>query len=84
MQFYIPPDYNVNLSELETWKVDSNQVNYIKSIAKGAYGEVWFGTFNGEQVAIKSMREYKREVADIKKFVDEILLMARYVTFFIA
>ncbi|OQS03085.1 kinase [Thraustotheca clavata] len=47
-----------------------------KPLAAGAYGEVWRGTYGGQQVAIK--RTKNREPHQVHKFIDEIILMSQY------
>ncbi|OQS05772.1 kinase [Thraustotheca clavata] len=46
-----------------------------KPLASGAYGEVWRGTYGGQQVAIK--RTKSRKPRQVQKFIDEIILMSQ-------
>ncbi|KDO19726.1 TKL protein kinase [Saprolegnia parasitica CBS 223.65] len=48
-------------------------------LSKGAFGEVWLGSFNGQVVAVKRLLDSKRtSEAEIEAFADEIRLMASF------
>ncbi|RHY26623.1 hypothetical protein DYB32_007446 [Aphanomyces invadans] len=44
----------------------------------GAYGEVWYGEYRGTSVAIKKLLASRSTSDELKKFVGEIVLMAKY------
>ncbi|OQR86212.1 protein kinase [Achlya hypogyna] len=54
-------------------------VVYSRLLSKGAFGEVWLGSFEGGVVAIKRLLDTKRTTeAEIENFADEIRLMASF------
>ncbi|KAF0692740.1 Aste57867_16198 [Aphanomyces stellatus] len=65
-----------NLNELRAHKLELTElvVTGPTPLAAGAFGEVWLGTYAGEPVAIKRLKD--RRVVTVAKFIDEILLMA--------
>ncbi|OQR99568.1 protein kinase [Achlya hypogyna] len=50
------------------------RVTSSKPLAKGAFGEVWLGTYGPDVVAIK--RLLTRDADNVQRFIDEIALMA--------
>ncbi|EQC24766.1 TKL protein kinase [Saprolegnia diclina VS20] len=65
--------------ELIKKRVPYSAVVYSRLLSKGAFGEVWLGSFNGQVVAIKRLLDSKRtSEAEIEGFADEIRLMASF------
>ena len=47
------------------WKIDENEISFERSLASGAYGEVWLGSLHGKwSVVIKKMFATKKNVMD--------------------
>ncbi|OQR87475.1 protein kinase [Achlya hypogyna] len=64
---------------LTSKRLPYSSVVYSRVLSKGAFGEVWLGTYNGKVVAIKRLLESKRtSEAEIGNFADEIRLMASF------
>ncbi|EQC39505.1 TKL/DRK protein kinase [Saprolegnia diclina VS20] len=60
------------------WRLPKASVVITARVAKGAFGEVFLGTYLGETtVAVKSVLKEKRKLKVIQAFIDEIKLMAR-------
>ncbi|EQC37502.1 TKL protein kinase [Saprolegnia diclina VS20] len=60
-------------------RVPYSAVTCSRLLSKGAFGEVWLGSFNGQVVAIKRLLDSKRtSEAEIEGFADEIRLMASF------
>ncbi|CAK4706057.1 unnamed protein product [Aphanomyces euteiches] len=66
-------------SYLTSRRVPYSAVASTRLLSKGAYGEVWLGTFNGETVAIKKILDSLRsDETELECFADEIRLMASF------
>ncbi|KAG6972356.1 hypothetical protein JG687_00001518 [Phytophthora cactorum] len=59
-------------------RIPYDGLTFTRALSKGAYGEVWIGEFEGQQIAIKRLftgRDHKAE--EVKAFAKEIELTAR-------
>ncbi|OQS05006.1 kinase [Thraustotheca clavata] len=64
---------------LNSKRVPYSSVDRARQISKGAFGEVWLGSCNGQVVAVKRLLESKRtSEAEIESFAEEIRLMASF------
>ncbi|OQR83921.1 protein kinase [Achlya hypogyna] len=68
-------DTGLNVDDLRSHKLDNADLKVVskKPLASGAFGEVWLGTYCGEKVAVKRIKD--RRIESVKKFIDEIKLM---------
>jgi tRNA A-37 threonylcarbamoyl transferase component Bud32 len=71
------PEVDHALDDFEAWRLQKKDIVYSKRLAKGAFGEVWSGTYHGEKVAIKWLLHEKRKLKSIKSFIEETKLMSR-------
>ncbi|GAB9474632.1 Tkl protein kinase [Globisporangium polare] len=55
-------------------RIDAREMNYTRSIAKGAFGQVWLAHYNGSLVAVKKM--LTNDPANVADFVAELNLLA--------
>lgn len=56
-------------------RIPHDDIFYASLLSRGAYGEVYRGTYKGEAVAIKQLQETKRkDLAQIEAFLGEIKL----------
>ncbi|KDO25150.1 TKL protein kinase [Saprolegnia parasitica CBS 223.65] len=69
-------DMGLNVEDLRLHKLDiaDLKVTAKKPLASGAFGEVWLATYCDEKVAVKRIKD--RRIESVKKFIDEIKLMA--------
>ncbi|EQC34815.1 TKL protein kinase [Saprolegnia diclina VS20] len=77
----------LDLCDLDLYRISPRDVTLDKSLAQGAYGEVWLGTLDGHTVAVKKLLNHRRTRDELQKFIYEIALVAkmesRYVVQFI-
>jgi hypothetical protein len=66
-----------NDPDLLAVRVDHREVEAIKLLSRGGFGEVWLGLYMNENVAIKRLLSDKRTVQDALVFATEIKTMAR-------
>ncbi|KDO19891.1 TKL protein kinase, partial [Saprolegnia parasitica CBS 223.65] len=69
------PDDVDTLDALQLWRLDSREVTLERKLAEGAFGEVWYGTYMDEPVAIKTL--LKTTTATVHAFLAEIQLVAK-------
>ncbi|KAF1332362.1 Tkl protein kinase, partial [Globisporangium splendens] len=55
-------------------RIDASEINYTRSIAKGAFGEVWLAHHGGDLVAVKKLLTV--DPASVSDFVAELNLLA--------
>ncbi|OQS00844.1 protein kinase [Achlya hypogyna] len=63
---------------LAQWRIDEGEVERIKLLSEGAYGEVWLGNYRGTMVAIKKLIQGRNSPREVQDFVNEILLMTSF------
>ncbi|EQC27635.1 TKL protein kinase [Saprolegnia diclina VS20] len=70
-------EMGLNVDDLRMHKLDVGDyvVTAKKPLASGAFGEVWLGAYGNDKVAIKRIKD--RRVESVRKFIDEITLMAK-------
>ncbi|EQC27642.1 TKL protein kinase [Saprolegnia diclina VS20] len=70
-------EMGLNVDDLRMHKLDVGDyvVTGKKPLASGAFGEVWLGAYGNDKVAIKRIKD--RRVESVRKFIDEITLMAK-------
>lgn len=70
-------DIDIDDEFMGSKRVNYKEIEYKCVLSKGAFGEVWFGTWNGQKVAIKRLNPDKKEnKKEIENFAKEIRLMA--------
>ncbi|KAF0683996.1 Aste57867_24001 [Aphanomyces stellatus] len=65
----------LNWKPLEPFQVPLDEIELTKSVAAGAFGEVWLGTFRGDVVAVKTCLASKASRKNLQHFIDELALM---------
>ncbi|EQC32251.1 TKL protein kinase [Saprolegnia diclina VS20] len=63
------------LDALQLWRLDTREVTLERKLAEGAFGEVWYGTYMDEPVAVKTL--LKTTAATVHAFLAEIQLVAK-------
>ncbi|KDO22821.1 TKL protein kinase [Saprolegnia parasitica CBS 223.65] len=63
---------------LAQWRLNEDDVERLQILSKGAYGEVWLGTYRGTPVAIKKLLPGRSSPSDVQDFAKEILLMTTF------
>lgn len=60
-------------------RLDYSSLTFVRSIARGAYGEVWYGTCDGKEAALKCLVQHRaRDIEELEKFSEEIRLMCKF------
>ncbi|KAF0719231.1 Aste57867_1186 [Aphanomyces stellatus] len=62
---------------LALWRLDENEIQPSRVLSRGAFGEVWVGSYRHTPVAIKKLLATRSLPDTVDTFVAEILLMAR-------
>ncbi|RHY27456.1 hypothetical protein DYB32_006760 [Aphanomyces invadans] len=79
--------FQLDMGDLDLWRMDENDLTSHELLAKGAHGEVWVGDYRGMLVAIKKNSNAGKTAKDVQKFIDEIKLFTKldspYITKFI-
>ncbi|RQM20231.1 hypothetical protein B5M09_010690 [Aphanomyces astaci] len=70
----------LDLAEMERHRIPAANVVLVKTLASGAFGQVWLGQLNSRQVAVKTLLTTCTTKSDLQKFMCEIALVAKYVT----
>ncbi|KAF0720176.1 Aste57867_499 [Aphanomyces stellatus] len=65
----------LDVAPLRLHKLELTDLVAHHRLAAGAFGEVWYGLYGSEPVAIKRMKD--RRVDTIQKFIDEIVLLSK-------
>ncbi|DBA03643.1 TPA: hypothetical protein N0F65_006822 [Lagenidium giganteum] len=69
---------SVHESEVQLHRLDYAKLHIGDTIAKGGFGEVCLGSYEGRRVAVKRLvRHKRREVAEVESFAEEIQLMCK-------
>lgn len=66
-----------NDPELLAVRIEHKDVEAIKLLSRGGFGEVWLGLYMNENVAIKRLLSDKKTMDDALAFASEIRIMAR-------
>lgn len=51
------------------WSLEMEQLEYKGHLAKGAFGDLYFGTYHGMEVAIKEIRDSPDSPQQLQEFV---------------
>ncbi|KAL7244739.1 hypothetical protein ACSBR2_000159 [Camellia fascicularis] len=71
-----PDHVNIPTDGIDVWEIDPMLLKFDQKIATGLYGDLYKGTFNGQDVAIKVLRaEYLNDVQ--KEFAQEVYILRR-------
>ncbi|CAK4308859.1 unnamed protein product [Aphanomyces euteiches] len=68
--------HDLNLYDLADFKVPFHEVKMIKPLAQGAFGEVWFGQYRGEYIAVKKLLSAMQS-QEVQFFIWEIFLLSK-------
>ncbi|RHY23740.1 hypothetical protein DYB32_009075 [Aphanomyces invadans] len=72
------PTGELDLGELELYRIPVHEVRMEKTLASGAFGQVWLAEYNGQSVAVKTLLANRATKSDLQKFILEITLVAKY------
>ncbi|XP_028056031.1 serine/threonine-protein kinase STY46-like isoform X3 [Camellia sinensis] len=71
-----PDHVNIPTDGIDVWEIDPMLLKFDQKIATGLYGDLYKGTFNSQDVAIKVLRaEYLNDVQ--KEFAQEVYILRR-------
>ncbi|KAI8014302.1 Serine/threonine-protein kinase STY46 [Camellia lanceoleosa] len=71
-----PDHVNIPTDGVDVWEIDPMLLKFDQKIATGLYGDLYKGTFNSQDVAIKVLRaEYLNDVQ--KEFAQEVYILRR-------
>ncbi|KAL3689066.1 hypothetical protein R1sor_015375 [Riccia sorocarpa] len=59
------------------WEIDNNQLKLIQKVASGAFGDLWRGTYCGQDVAIKILKPERLNDNLQREFEQEIFIMRK-------
>ncbi|KAH9131961.1 hypothetical protein LEN26_007544 [Aphanomyces euteiches] len=69
---------HLDWADLEDFRVETTNIQRHKLLGKGGFGQVWLGTYNGDNVAIKLLTDTPmKTVHEVQKFINEVILMTR-------
>ncbi|EQC25205.1 TKL protein kinase [Saprolegnia diclina VS20] len=68
---------SLDMCNLEAYRLPTTDITMVKSLARGAYGEVWLGRQRDNVVAVKKLLGHKRDKHELQKFIYEIALLAK-------
>ncbi|RHZ01361.1 hypothetical protein DYB31_006200 [Aphanomyces astaci] len=71
----------LDLAEMERHRIPAANVVLVKTLASGAFGQVWLGQLNTRQVAVKTLLTTCTTKSDLQKFMCEIALCEYVVSF---
>ncbi|KAH9051529.1 hypothetical protein Ae201684P_022172 [Aphanomyces euteiches] len=66
------------MHDLALCRLDEKELTLVKKLGSGAFADVWLGTFQEENVAVKKMHASKITPNQLQSFVDEIQLMSTF------
>ena len=69
----------LDMCGLEVHRIPSTDIKLVRSLAQGAYGEVWLADYFGRPVAAKRLLTGKNAIHEVQKFIWEIKLVSKYV-----
>eukprot|EP00891_Asterochloris_glomerata_P000437 jgi/Astpho2/437/fgenesh1_pm.00011_%23_16_t len=62
---------------LDDWEVDPAEIQFHEKIASGAFGDLYRGTYCGQDVAIKIVRNVQNDTAQFQEFLQEVAIMRK-------
>ncbi|OQR86773.1 hypothetical protein ACHHYP_09932, partial [Achlya hypogyna] len=67
---------SLDMCNLESHRLPATDITLVKTLAQGAYGQVWLGHCHGDVIAVKKLLQHKQDKHALQKFIYEIALMA--------
>ncbi|KAG9401151.1 hypothetical protein AC1031_009906 [Aphanomyces cochlioides] len=67
----------LDLCGLDVHRIPSTDIKLVRSLAQGAYGEVWLADYFGRLVAAKRLLSGKNSIDEVQKFIWEIKLVSK-------
>ncbi|KAI4320930.1 hypothetical protein MLD38_034362 [Melastoma candidum] len=61
----------------DVWEIDVSLLNFEKKIASGSHGDLYKGTFCGQDVAIKALRAENLNKAMLQEFAQEVYILRK-------
>ncbi|CAK4078382.1 unnamed protein product [Aphanomyces euteiches] len=74
------PSEALDMCGLDVHRIPSAEIKLVRSLAQGAYGEVWLADYFGRPVAAKRLLPGKNSIDEVQKFIWEIKLVSKYVS----
>ncbi|ETV98811.1 hypothetical protein H310_08316 [Aphanomyces invadans] len=74
----------IHMDDLALVRLDESKLRKSHVVARGAYGEVWYGEYKRDPVAVKCMLPGKRAASDVQCLVDEITRTVKLTSPYIA
>ncbi|XP_021641347.2 serine/threonine-protein kinase STY46 isoform X2 [Hevea brasiliensis] len=68
---------NIPANQMDVWEIDASLLKYENKIASGSYGDLYKGTFCGQDVAIKVLRTEHLNDKLRREFAQEVFIMRR-------
>ncbi|KAF0695872.1 Aste57867_13330 [Aphanomyces stellatus] len=64
--------------QLKPFRVDESKLTLVKLLGTGAFANVWLGSFQDQQVAVKQLHYQREDPTQLESFVMEIALVASF------
>ncbi|CAK4116947.1 unnamed protein product, partial [Aphanomyces euteiches] len=71
------PSEALDMCGLDVHRIPSAEIKLVRSLAQGAYGEVWLADYFGRPVAAKRLLPGKNSIDEVQKFIWEIKLVSK-------
>eukprot|EP00250_Pteridium_aquilinum_P012324 c20659_g1_i1 orf=208-1893(-) len=62
---------------VDDWEIDHNQLNFKQKIASGSFGDLFRGTYCGQDVAIKVLKPERLNIDLQREFAQEVYIMRK-------
>ncbi|KAF0699019.1 Aste57867_10387 [Aphanomyces stellatus] len=71
-------DTMLDMQDLKLCRLDKSSLQMQAILGSGAFGDVWLGLYDGEPVAVKTLRNGNVSVKQVQSFINEIKLMRTF------
>ncbi|KAK6939020.1 Serine-threonine/tyrosine-protein kinase, catalytic domain [Dillenia turbinata] len=72
-----PKQENISNDNIDIWEIDASRLEFESKIASSYYGDLYKGTFHGQDVAIKLLKSEHLNENMQKEFSQEVYIMRR-------
>lgn len=63
--------------QTDDWELDKEQLHFISKIAAGSFGDLYRGSYCGQDVAIKILRDANEDSTQLEEFLQEVSIMRK-------